>query len=117
MLINAWVPAGVDLSMMVLRSANRLYDRKFSSNGLTRCTTRQQYISLYSGPDFVMHVRYSYLLNVIFVTMMYGTTMPILFPIAFLSIALVYFLENFMLFYVCKMPVAYDNTLNKMVLR
>ena len=62
-------------------------------------------------------MRYSYLLNTIFVTMMYGTAIPILFPIAFLSIFLVYFFENFMLFYVCKMPVAYDGTLHKIVLR
>ena len=38
-----------------------------------------------------MHYKYSTLLNVVFVTMMYGLGMPILFPIACLSMVILYF--------------------------
>jgi hypothetical protein len=117
MLINAFVPAITDLSLMAVRALMRYKDKKFSKNGLTSCTSRQQYIELYSGPEFLMHVRYSYLMNTIFVTMMFGTTLPILFPIAFLSIFLVTLFENFMLFYVYRLPISYDGTLHKTVLR
>jgi hypothetical protein len=102
---------------MALAALMRYKDKKFSTNGLTSCTSKQQYIELYSGPEFLMHVRYSYLMNTIFVTMMFGASMPVLFPIAFLSLFLVYLMENFMLFYVYRLPVSYDGTLHKVVLR
>lgn len=41
-----------------------------------------QYIALYSGNDYVMHFKYSSVLNVVFITMMYGVGMPLLFPLA-----------------------------------
>ena len=63
-----------------------------------------------------MHFRYSNLVNVAFVTMMYGTVMPILYPIALLSYLIVYFCRITMLFYVNKKPLDYDGTLNKLTL-
>jgi len=41
-------------------------------------------MDLYSGPEYIIHYKYSLLLNSAFVTMMYGLGMPILFPIAVL---------------------------------
>ena len=93
----------------------RFLDRCCSKNG-TRCTTPQQYINLYSGPEFLIHFRYSQTLNIIYVTMMYGPSLPILFPIAFLSFLITYFLEIFMLFYVYRVPITYDETLHVSVL-
>lgn len=40
------------------------------------------YKALYSGPEYVIHFKYSGILNITFITMMYGTGLPILFPIA-----------------------------------
>ena len=51
-------------------------------------------------------------MNIIFVTMMYGSGLPILFPIAFISFMVIYFLEIYMLFYVYQFPPAYDSSLN-----
>ena len=52
-------------------------------------------------------------MNNIFVTMMYGPGLPILFPIAFLSLVITYFVEIYMLFYIYRVPPAYDITLHK----
>ena len=40
---------------------------------------------VYGGGDYVIHFKYS-VLNVVYVTMMYGIGMPILFPIAALNL-------------------------------
>lgn len=48
--------------------------------------------------------------------MMFGAGMPILFPIAAISLTGFYCLENFMLYYVYQQPPAYDEALNNSVL-
>lgn len=42
-------------------------------------------MDLYSGSNYILHYKYSMLLNTTYVTMMYGLAMPILFPIAALN--------------------------------
>ena len=44
------------------------------------------YKELYSGVPYFIHFRYSELLTVIYITMLYGIGMPILFPIAAFSL-------------------------------
>jgi hypothetical protein len=41
-----------------------------------------KYKDLYSGSDYVIHFKYAGVLNITFITMMYGIGMPILFPVA-----------------------------------
>jgi hypothetical protein len=98
----------------MLREAFRWYDR--SGPGETRCTSEQQYINIYAGPDYLVHFRYSMIMNIAFITMMFGTALPILFPVAFISFYIIYGMEIYMLFYVYKKPAAYDATLFKGVL-
>lgn len=38
----------------------------------TRKTNMQTYIEIYSGPEYMIHFKYSGILNVTFITMMYG---------------------------------------------
>jgi len=59
-----------------------------------------------------MHYKYSAMLNITFVTMMYGAGMPYLFPVAAISFLSLFIVENYMLFYVYKEPPAYDDKLN-----
>lgn len=49
--------------------------------------------------------------------MMHGPSLPILFPIGFVSFIITYFVEIFMLFYVYKLPITYDETLHLSVLK
>ena len=44
-------------------------------------------IDLYSGPEYteILHSKYAEILNVTYITMLYGLGLPIMFPIAFLS--------------------------------
>jgi len=54
--------------------AFRKLDQGFSSKDSykTKKTNMQTYIDIYSGPEYLIHFKYSGMLNVTFVTMMYG---------------------------------------------
>ena len=63
-----------------------------------------------------MHYKYSSIMNITFITMMFGAGLPILFPIAAASLTVFFLLEKFMLYYVYRQPPAYDEKLNNSVL-
>jgi hypothetical protein len=56
------------------------------------------------------------IMNIAFITMMFGPGLPILFPIACFSYLVMNLMEVIFLFYVYKMPPAYDAKLHKSVL-
>lgn len=67
-----------------MRFGFRILDRGFTtcSDMRTKKTTLQQYVELYSGPVYYIHFKYSSVLNITFVTFLYGLGIPLLFPIA-----------------------------------
>ena len=92
MWFNAWFPILESLLYYGLRLFFRILDRGCSCDRYkTGKTSIQGYLDTYTGPVYLMHYKYSTLLNVVFVTMMYGLGMPILFPIACLSCVILYF--------------------------
>lgn len=70
---------------------------------------------MYSGEEYYMHYKYSSILNITFVTFMYGAGIPILFPVAFVSLLVLFLVEKTCLFYVYKQPPMYDEKLNNSV--
>ena len=70
-------------------------------------------MDLYSGPDFIIHFKYSAILNVTYVTMFYGPGLPILFPIAALSYFILYSAERYGLAYTYQMPPTMDDMMTK----
>ena len=78
----------------------------------TKCTTIQQYVDLYSGPEFNIFKRYAVILNIVFVTMMYGFPIPALFIIALFSFINFYILDKYFITYYYKTPQVFDHTLN-----
>lgn len=114
MLFNVYWPVVEFFVFFGMRSTFRFLDRGFSFNpSKTKKTTLQQYIELYSGPVFFIHFKYSSVLNITFVTMMYGLGLPVLFPIASISILTLYCMEKLMLHYSYREPPMYDESLNK----
>lgn len=59
-----------------------------------------------------MHYKYSAIMNIVFITMMFGTGLPILFPLASFSLLMMYMLEKYEIYYVFQQPPAYDEKLN-----
>ena len=63
-----------------------------------------------------MHFKYSSILTITYITMMYGFGMPVLFPIALASFIVLYLVEKYALFYVHVTPPMYDERLSNDVL-
>lgn len=113
MLFNVYYPIVEFFMFGAMRKAFRFMDQGFSCNKLkTKKTTIQLYVELQSGPVFFIHYKYSAVLNIVFVTMMYGMGIPVLFPIAAASLFVLYCIEKFMLYYVYREPPMYDEKLN-----
>lgn len=101
-----------------MRFGFRLLDRRFKTcnDNYTNKTTISQYVDLYSGPVFFIHYKYGTMLNVVYVTMMYGLGMPVLFPVAVVTLLIIYCTEKAMVYYSCRLPPMYDEKLNNTVL-
>ena len=118
MMFNIYWPL-IEFSIYwAMRAGFRLKDRGCKSCNVenTKKTTIQQYVELYSGPNYFIHYKYSAILNITFVTFMYGLGLPILFPIAVCAFFVLFMVEKAMLYYSYRMPPMYDNVLNDSVL-
>ena len=102
---------------MIVQGFKRSMDRGFCTSRDSLYATKQtqiySYIDLYVGPDYVIHFKYSQILNVTFVTMMYGLGMPILFPIAAVSYLIFWLVERYQVAYTYPMPPAMDDQMTK----
>jgi len=78
---------------------------------VTKKTSRVPFQSLHSGADYVIHFKYSGVLNIVYVTMMYGMGLPLLFPIAAASIFSQWVNERVNVAYVNKLPPTLDEKL------
>jgi hypothetical protein len=87
-------------------------DSKYTTNA----QTLQQYIDLYSGDIYYMHYKYSAIMNICFVTLIYGIGMPYLYPTAVVAMVILYISEKLMLYYSYRQPPAYDNRLSDYVI-
>mmetsp|Transcript_8384 Transcript_8384/g.14013 ORF Transcript_8384/g.14013 Transcript_8384/m.14013 type:complete len:164 (+) Transcript_8384:2389-2880(+) len=117
MVFNIWFPIAMEIGYKGLRTLYRVMDKLNLEEGYnTKCTTIQRYVNIYAGPLYYMHFKYSSIMNIVFITMMFGTGMPILFPVAACSLMVIYLLEKGMLYYAYKCPPAYDEKLNNSVL-
>lgn len=97
-----------------LRLLFRLKDRGFNQKDIyrTKTITISSYVDIYSGPEYMIHYKYSSMLNIVFVTFMYGAGLPILFPIALGSLTVLYIMERLLVAYSYKQPPTYDDKLN-----
>jgi hypothetical protein len=117
MVFNVWFPVVMEFCNYGMRLGFRILDWFGRKNGaLTTKTSIQQYINLHAGPQYFMHYKYSSVMNIVFITMMFGAGLPVLFPIAAASLTVLFCLEKFMLYYIYKQPPVYDERLNNSVL-
>jgi len=77
----------------------------------TKKTSMGALKALYAGGDYVIHFKYSGMLNIAYITMMYGMGMPMLFPLACLNYWNQYCAERLVVAYHMKAPAALDDKL------
>lgn len=119
MVFNIYWPVLEFFGFYSLRLFFRILDRGLCSCSTwkTRCVTIQKYVDIYSGPEYTIHYKYSAILNITFITFMFGAGMPILFPIALASFVTLYIMERLMVAYSYKRPPMLDETLNKFTIK
>lgn len=89
MFIQMFMPLSGLVCTFGYNKAMQLYDSKGTCDPyVTRQNTMFWYKAYNGSAEYLMHFKYSDSLNVIFVTLMYGLTMPMLFPIAAITLKL-----------------------------
>jgi hypothetical protein len=80
MLINSIVPYTGLIVNWLKKKGKRYKDHKKNVYN-TKCTSISQFKDMYEMSDYVLHTKYASLLNTVFVTLMYGVSIPLLYPI------------------------------------
>lgn len=57
------------------------------------------YVELFAGPEYLLHYKYSNIINMVCMTFMFGAGIPILFPITLGAITVIYILERLLVAY------------------
>ena len=83
----------------------------------TKTKTISQYLQIYCGPAYLIHYKYSSLINIIFITFMFGAGLPVLYFIALASFILQYILERILVAYSYREPPLFDQTLHREALK
>lgn len=109
---NCTFPIYLFCILWSIRALKRLLDRSCTSNRYkTKAKSIQTYIDKYSGPEFLIHNKYNAVMNDVFIAMIFGFGMPMLFPITVLSLSIRYIIEVSCLFYAYKEPPTYDRAI------
>lgn len=109
MIINSMMPyVALVTGFMVPKLMQRM-DGK--NHYVTKKTSMAKFKMLHGGKDYIIHFKYSNVLNVAYITMMYGLGMPLLFPIAMVNYLNQYFCERVIVAYCMKIPPALDDKL------
>lgn len=89
MTINMIMPIiGVVITFAVPEIKRRIDNKNTGDPYITRSTTLGWYKFFNGGGEYMIHFKYSDCLNVCFVCSMYGLAMPLLFPIAAITLTL-----------------------------
>jgi len=114
MIINSILPYVGLVTAFVVPGLKRKMDRKFGNDVyVSKKTSMSAYRDLYSGPEYVIHFKYSGILNIMYITMMYGLGMPLLFPVAAFNFANQYLCERIVVAFCVRQPPALDDKLTK----
>jgi hypothetical protein len=113
MIINSIMPYVGLATAFVVPAIKQWMDRKFGSDiYVTKKTSMALYKALYSGNEYVIHFKNSNILNIVYMTMMYGVGMPLLFPVAAFNFMNQFLCERIIVAYTVPLPPALDDKLS-----
>lgn len=98
--------------------ASRCLDRRCSFNkAVTRCVIQQDYEDLYTGPEFILQIRFAQLLSVVFVTLSFSSGMPILYLIAAVSMFFMFWIDKILILRYLRITPGYTKWISRHVVR
>ena len=74
-------------------------------------------MDLYAGPAFSLNYKYSYIMVVVYVTFLFGPGVPILFPIAYVSLLGFYVTEKLCMAYSNRIPPMFTTEANQATMK
>lgn len=112
MLINSIMPYVTLTTSFLIPMVKRRLDNKFTGNPYkSKKTSMAQFKDLYSGAEYAIHFKYSGILNIVYITLMYGLGMPILFALAAFNFFNQYICERIIVAWQVRLPAALDDKL------
>lgn len=100
------------------RGAQRFIDRRFSFNErVTKQAVQSDYEELYTGPEFILQVRFAQFLCTIFVTMTYSSGLPGLYAISFVSLVCTYWIDKLLLLRFYRLTDGYSQHLSSRIVK
>jgi len=113
MFINSLMPYAGLVTMLLIPWLKQKIDRRCrKSIYATKSTSMSKFKVLYSGADYAIHYKMAGILNIIYMTMMYGTGLPILYPIAAFAFFNSYLCERILVSYAVKLPPTFGDYLS-----
>lgn len=113
MIVGAMLPVIEFGSGYAQKVVFKFLDRGCKCKGdQTKKKTIQAYINLYAGPEYAMHVKYSAMMNMLFVCFMYGLAIPLLFFISLFAFTTLYGMEKLTITYFFRKPPMFDEKMN-----
>lgn len=101
-----------------IRILNKCLDTSCcTATGTTKAATQFRYVSIWAGPEYLLHFKYSSILTQVFVAFMYGPLLPVLIPQCAFGLFNLYIVEKWSLYYYYRKPPMYDDKLNKEALQ
>ena len=105
---NNTVNLGEEFLNFMLRCRDRGW--KMSTKA-TRCLSQEDYEEINLGSSSSMDYKFSVMTTVLFVAMMYGAGIPVLYPIAVLYFFVTYWTNKFLIFNCYRKPEMLDESL------
>ena len=93
---------GVVVGLLVPKVKQFLDSKGTMDPYVTKCTSMHAYKMIYSGAEYLIHFKYSEMLNLTYITMMYGLGVPLLFPVAALTLVNAWICERIVMAYVVR---------------
>jgi hypothetical protein len=96
MVINVVFPV---IEFFIFYGMRAFFRLKADNPFLQRCSkpkkrSLKEHVDLYAGPDYAIHYKYSFIINIVFITFMFGAGLPILFPLALCALTVLYVMER-----------------------
>lgn len=114
MLIGIFSPHLANGTFWLIGSLKRLCDRRCSCDKKkTKQLYQADYENMYMGPELMFEYRYSTMLNTVYISLMFGSGMPLLYFFGFVSFFCTYWVDKFAFLRIYQTPPRYNKDLMK----
>eukprot|EP00742_Colponemidia_sp_Colp-10_P003796 GILJ01004043.1.p1 GENE.GILJ01004043.1~~GILJ01004043.1.p1 ORF type:complete len:1123 (-),score=165.75 GILJ01004043.1:136-3504(-) len=109
MILNVLAPHLSALIGISIRSCKRRCDRHCTSDRKrTKKLTQREYEDMYTGPEFLLEVRYAQILNTVFVSLLFSSGVPMLVVIAFFTFLTSFWMDKLLFLRIYRTPPMFD---------